>query len=165
MTFPNAPLTNQWTDGEELNAAKMNARIDANLNALIPGFTVYTPTWTGVTVGNAINVGAYQFIGKVLSLNINLLTGTTTSSFGAGVTVSIPSGITAWTGLGSQYLYSLFSGGFAAVGTASISASASVLNIYLPTSASTSGLTAFNSGSVSTPTSTRIVITGQIVTN
>lgn len=32
--YPYVPLTNQWLDGEELNAAKMYARIDAQLNAM-----------------------------------------------------------------------------------------------------------------------------------
>lgn len=35
MTFPNVPLTTpQWTNGEELNAAKMQARIDTPLNQI-----------------------------------------------------------------------------------------------------------------------------------
>lgn len=163
--FPQIPLTNQWTDGEELTAVKLNARIDQNLNALIPGFTSYTPTWTGVTLGNATNLGSYQFVGKVLSLNINLLSGSTTGTFGSLVTVSLPSGITAWTSLSSQYVYALISAGFAAVGTATISANGTTLGFYFPTASTTSGLTQFNSGSVSMPSGSRLVLTGNIVTN
>lgn len=34
MAFPATLLSNQWTDNEEVNAAKMYARIDTQLNAL-----------------------------------------------------------------------------------------------------------------------------------
>lgn len=41
MTYPAVPLGNQWTNGEELNAVKMNARIDANFNALLTASPAY----------------------------------------------------------------------------------------------------------------------------
>lgn len=38
MGFPDTDLANQWTDGEFLNQAKLNPRIDTNLNLLAQRF-------------------------------------------------------------------------------------------------------------------------------
>lgn len=165
MTFPLVPLTNQWTDGEELNAAKMQARVDQNLNALIPTFTSYVPAWTGFTVGNATNLGFYQVSGKALQLSISLLIGSTSSSFSSAVTVSIPPGFTASSTLSSQYIYALQALSFSAVGTASIAANATTMLFYFPPSTTASNITQFNSAGTSSTTNQRIVVTGSLIIN
>ena len=56
-------------------------------NSNIVGETVaYTPTWTGITVGNGTNTGYYQVINKFIHVEGKLTFGSTTS-----ITASAPS--------------------------------------------------------------------------
>lgn len=58
--FPYVTLANQWTDGEEINAAKMFARVDTQLNALAnssfnpPRFKGSIKTNTSITASTPI---------------------------------------------------------------------------------------------------------------
>lgn len=58
MTYPAVSLPNQWTNGEELNATKMNARIDANFNAIIAASPVYFfgSLLTSTAVSTLVNI-------------------------------------------------------------------------------------------------------------
>jgi hypothetical protein len=50
MAFPDTPISNQWTDAESLNAAKMYARVDTNLNLLAA--RVANSGWTNLTLAS-----------------------------------------------------------------------------------------------------------------
>lgn len=54
--FPFVSLTNQWTDGEEINAAKMFARVDTQLNALATA-SFNPPRFKGVFSGTVTITG------------------------------------------------------------------------------------------------------------
>lgn len=165
MTFPNVPLTNQWTDGEELNATKMNARIDARLNSLIPGFTTYTPTWTGLTVGNANNQGFYRLVGKILSLKIVIVTGSTTTTPTTSYTFSLPPGQSATSSIPEQWIFAGFALAVVNSGFALVSANGTTMSLFNPGSTSSSSFNAYNSAGISTPSGSRIIVTGDLVVN
>lgn len=52
-------------------------------------WTSYTPTFTNLTVGNGTLVAKYCQIGKMMSINVSLKLGST-SSVGSGITMSMP---------------------------------------------------------------------------
>lgn len=88
-----------WAASEVVTAAVMNTHVRDNLKAMTE-WTTYTPTWTGTggtpTVGNGTLTGRYIVAGNLLTVRIDLLWGSTTSS--TGVTVwrfALPSGRTA----------------------------------------------------------------------
>lgn len=61
MAFPDSALSNQWTDGEALTAAMLNARIDARLNALLPYIRMDTGTVNITPVANTTTTLAVSF--------------------------------------------------------------------------------------------------------
>jgi hypothetical protein len=56
-------------------------------------WTSYTPTWTGISLGNGTSSGRYIKVGKTVTLEATLTFGSTTSVTG-GISVSLPSGST-----------------------------------------------------------------------
>lgn len=50
MTYPIVPLVNQWTDGEEVSAAKLFTRVDNNFN-LIRNAILNPPRFKGSIIG------------------------------------------------------------------------------------------------------------------
>lgn len=166
MTFPNVPLANQWTDGEEITATKLNARIDNNFNALIPGFTSYAPTWTNLTVGNGNNQGYYRLVGKILTLKIVFVLGTTSSVATAGVTFTLPSGLSASSLLSEQWIFAAIAGSPGiSHGDAQCAANATTMSIFLNTPGSSALVFQFNTAAVSLGTGGRIIVTGDIAVN
>lgn len=93
MTFP---ISNQWTDLESLNAAKLNARVDARLNALYN--LIANPTRHGCKM--TTNTGQSISASSGTILNNNGVAWTTTedtdgfAAGGAGSTapIKIPTG-------------------------------------------------------------------------
>lgn len=57
-----------FTTGQVLTAAELNA---------LGVWTSFTPTWTGVTVGNGTNTGVYTVINKMLFVKVKIVFGTT----------------------------------------------------------------------------------------
>jgi hypothetical protein len=68
-------------------------------------WTTYTPTLTGVTVGNGTLVARYCQVGKLVSLMIRFVFGSTSAVTGAFVQFSLPitSGVSSG-GVGNAYL-------------------------------------------------------------
>lgn len=83
-----------WVVGETVTAAYMNAEIRNQWNDMIAGWTAYTPSWTGSTsnpaLGNGTIYGRYKVVGKVCTVLVEIVMGTTTT-FGTGFwMVSLP---------------------------------------------------------------------------
>ena len=70
-----------FTIGQVLTAAELNAMGGA--------YTAYTPTWTGITIGNGTNSGGYVQFGRITYWRAGFAFGTTSSVTGA-VTVTLP---------------------------------------------------------------------------
>jgi hypothetical protein len=82
-------------------AVSSGSAVVANLDADkvdgfdLVGWTSFTPTWTGLTIGNAVVIAKYAKVGNITKFRIDVACGTTTSVGGA-VSVSFP--VTAATG-------------------------------------------------------------------
>lgn len=83
MTF--APRT--WVVGETVTAALMNQEIRDQINEILAAWTSYTPTWTSSgtapALGNGTLVGRYMKVGRTVTCQVNLITGSTTT-YGTG---------------------------------------------------------------------------------
>ncbi|MFE4679179.1 hypothetical protein [Streptomyces sp. NPDC056723] len=83
MTF--APRT--WVVGEVVAAATLNAEIRDQFSSMFDTWTTYTPAWTASTTNPVLNngslTGRYIKIGRTVTCNINLVTGSTTT-YGSG---------------------------------------------------------------------------------
>ena len=112
------PWTTPKTDfspGNVLTAAQMNA-IGENLNAIGGAWTSYTPTWTGLTVGNATQDSRYIKAGRLVVMQMKLTFGSTTSVTGTPeftVPVALDGSYTAFSPVGNaHYLDSSADNGF-----------------------------------------------------
>ncbi|MGA4941785.1 hypothetical protein [Streptomyces cinereoruber] len=105
-----------WVVGEVVAAATLNAEIRDQFNDLISGWTTYTPAWTASTapsIGNGTLIGRYKTIGKLCTVQIEIVMGTTTT-FGTGIwffslpfTAASPAGTSAnWVYMGSSRAHS-----------------------------------------------------------
>jgi hypothetical protein len=59
-------------------------------NAISPAWTSWTPTWTNLTIGNAVVVARYQQVGKTVRGRIEVTLGSTSSVSASVVSVSMP---------------------------------------------------------------------------
>jgi hypothetical protein len=82
-----APRT--WVAGETVTAAIMNTHVRDNLKALGDPWTAYTPTYTGLTIGNAVVTAKFIQPGKLVIGEVKIVFGST-STFAGGFTVSLP---------------------------------------------------------------------------
>jgi hypothetical protein len=81
------------TAGEVLTAAFWNANVRDNSLELAPFFsawTSYTPSWTNLTVGNAVVTAKYFQIGKTVFYFGSIVWGSTTSATSSTTLVSLP---------------------------------------------------------------------------
>lgn len=82
-----------WIAGEVVSAALMNTHLRDNLIEVGPntgsGWTSYTPTTTGITLGNGTITAAWSAVGKTINFRIYLVFGTTTA-FPGPPTFSVP---------------------------------------------------------------------------
>lgn len=126
-----APRT--WTAGETVTATLLNTHLRDNLKALGDPWTSYTPTLTGMSLGNGTVSARYILAGHTLFLRIRIAAGTTTT-FSGSVTISLPSGVTTVSDeqeiLGKYFT----SGGSNFTGFGYVPASSSTVNPFLPTS-------------------------------
>ncbi|WP_406056215.1 hypothetical protein OG462_09045 [Streptomyces sp. NBC_01077] len=76
-----------WVVGEVVTAAMLNAEVRDQWTDLISGWTNYTPSWTATgtapVLGNGSIFGRYKLVGKVCTVNLEAVFGTT-STFGSG---------------------------------------------------------------------------------
>lgn len=82
-----------FTAGQTLTAASMNA-ISGNDAMLADignrnAWTAWTPTWTGLTVGNATQDSAYMRVGRLIVARLSITFGST-SSFSGAFTATLP---------------------------------------------------------------------------
>ena len=54
-------------------------------------WTAFTPTWNGVTIGNATNVGTYRYVQGDLLVVVHMILGSTTA-FTGNVSFDLPDG-------------------------------------------------------------------------
>jgi hypothetical protein len=64
--------------GDVLTAAFWNTQVRDNMNA-VGVWTSFTPSWTGVTIGNATNTGGYIAAGKTVSYWVKFVLGSTSA--------------------------------------------------------------------------------------
>src|SRR4051794_8979925 len=104
------------------------------------GWTAYTPTIGGVTLGNGTVVGFYRKVGKTLHLRVRFVAGSTTVVTGA-MSVSLPTGLTS-SALPNVGLVEIFIGAAIYSGVVDFGAAASVGNVYAPTSSANCSMVA-----------------------
>lgn len=78
-----------WVAGETVTAALLNTHVRDNLKAIGDPLTSYTPSYTGLTIGNATVTAKYLQAGKLVIGEVKIVFGST-SSFSAGFTVTLP---------------------------------------------------------------------------
>lgn len=64
-------------------------------------WTVFTPVWLNLTVGNGVSDGRYRYVGGEMWLAVNFTFGSTSSMTGSLI-LEIPDGVTALTAAGSH---------------------------------------------------------------
>lgn len=104
----------------------------------------YTPTWTGVTLGNGTSTGSYQVTGKMMFVRAALAFGSTTSVTGT-VSVNIPTGYTSAAAGDQNIVAKVFSATGTQMGLTYIGPGTTALRPYIPTSASSSVLQSLGS--------------------
>lgn len=67
-----------WVAGETVTAALLNIHLRDNLKAVGDAWTAYTPTTTGITLGNGTLTGHYSRPGQTVKFRIKLVFGSTT---------------------------------------------------------------------------------------
>lgn len=58
--------------------------------ALTAAWTNYTPTWAGITLGNAVVLAKYRQLGKTVDVRVQATMGTTTTYGAAIITATLP---------------------------------------------------------------------------
>jgi hypothetical protein len=71
------------------DAVATQVLVAADWNQFGGAWTTYTPTWTGVTIGNGTNTGGYKHLGRTTVWRARFVLGTTSAITGA-VTVTLP---------------------------------------------------------------------------
>jgi hypothetical protein len=121
-----------YDDGTNWHDFQDKTSADGAYGAL--AWTAYTPSLTGVTIGNGTVGGYYRLVGKTLTLRVYLTFGSTTA-FTGSVSVGLPASLALAAGGGEQAVVArLFSGGSAFTGFANGAPSASTLQVEGPSS-------------------------------
>src|SRR4029079_8516910 len=83
-----------WVTGEIATAAQMNAEVRDALTGYQAAWTYYTPTWTGLTVGNGTSSFQWTRAGKTAFVRGRFTLGSTSSVGGTtGFYPSMPTSI------------------------------------------------------------------------
>lgn len=94
-----------WVAAETVTADEMNTHVRDNFKAIGDAWTAYTPTYSGITIGNATVTAKYSQAGKKVSGYVKIVFGST-SSFSGGFTVSLPTtAATPFVSIGSAVLF------------------------------------------------------------
>lgn len=72
-----------WTTGEKVTAAKMTAEVHDAFTILQAQWATYTPTVSGLTLGNGSLAGRYNQVGKTITAVVTFSAGSTTTYSGA----------------------------------------------------------------------------------
>lgn len=132
MTF--TPRT--WVVGEVVSAAIMNQEIRDQFNSVFAAWTAYTPTWsstgTAPVLGNGTISGRYMKVGRTVTVNVNLVTGSTTTYGSGNYNFSLPVAA-ASSGLATIGTAQLL-GGARWCGEIVISSAATNCGVFLPVS-------------------------------
>jgi hypothetical protein len=103
---PNEGMTIYETDTDVYQTYTGTAWVNLS-RFIVPNYISYTPTWTGLTIGNApTNVGLYSVIGKTVHIRVRIVFGSTTtitatgSPGDTGPICGFPSGFSAGGGQG-----------------------------------------------------------------
>lgn len=87
MAYPATPKT--WVAGDVLTAAQLNAELRDALLGTFPlgppdaAWTAWTPTLTGITVGNGVRTSTYTRIGRTVHYYFRFVFGSTSAVTGA----------------------------------------------------------------------------------
>lgn len=81
------------TTGKIADGAVTTAKLDSGVGA----YTSFTPTWQGLTIGNATVNAAYSQIGKTVNVRVSMVVGSTTSITTSTISISCP--VTAKSGV------------------------------------------------------------------
>lgn len=148
-----------WVSGETVTAALLNTHLRDNLKALGDAWTSYTPTLTGMSLGNGTMSARYIQAGHTLFLRVRIAAGTTTTYSGS-VTISLPSGVTT-VGDEQEMLAKYFtSGGSNFTGFGYLPASSTTINPFLPTSGANCACVQMSNTSANLGTTGNLSITG-----
>ncbi|MEV8548309.1 hypothetical protein AB0L04_00440 [Streptomyces glaucescens] len=130
MTF--APRT--WVVGEVVTAALLNQEVRDQFNSFFGAWTSYTPTWAGATtnptLGNGTLTGRYMKVGRTVTAEIKLTTGST-STYGSGIwRWSLPAAAaSAHDAVGTAFVGDASAG--YSIGVAYVSASNTDVTVYV----------------------------------
>lgn len=106
MSLLTTPRT--WVAGEVVTAGQMNTEIRDAIAGLQAPWDSWSPTFTGLTVGNGLLVARYLQIGRTVQFRLSLVAGTG-STFSASFNFSLPIAvrgdyIAGVDGIGSAFL-------------------------------------------------------------
>jgi hypothetical protein len=79
-----------WVAGTVVSAAQLNLEIRDAINGLQSAWTAYTPTLTGITLGNGTLTFAFNRVGKTITVRGNFVAGSTTTYSAATLGFSMP---------------------------------------------------------------------------
>jgi hypothetical protein len=79
-----------WVAGTVVSAAQLNLEIRDAINGLQAAWTAYTPTLTGITLGNGTLAFAFTRTGKTVNVRGNFVAGSTTTYSAATLGFSMP---------------------------------------------------------------------------
>ena len=116
-----------FASGETLDFQKLN---DAVGNEWVTG---WSPSWSGITIGNATVLGRYRYVGSSLEIAVSVTVGSTTVRTG-NVQITLPSSHSSLTGshsVGNFYNYQSSTTG--QQGTAICGSNATKVSLYLGT--------------------------------
>ncbi|WP_455360028.1 hypothetical protein [Streptomyces sp. SYSU K21746] len=137
MTF--TPRT--WVVGETVTAALMNQEVRDQFNSMFAAWTSYTPSWTAVTtnpvVGNGTITGRYMKFGRTCHVQIDLVTGSSTTYGSGAYSMSLPftaASVGQRAGLAHAFLSQRY------LGQTLVSTGATTALIFFPASGSVSNL-------------------------
>jgi len=82
------PLVNYSGEIKEIASTDVIPVVNGGVDPT--AWTSWTPSWTGITIGNASVTARYKQIGKTVFASIDVIFGTTTSVSGAAQYVSLP---------------------------------------------------------------------------
>jgi hypothetical protein len=88
VALSTTPIT--WTAGQVVTAANLNAEIRDAFNGIQAAWTAYTPTLTGITLGNGTLAFAFTRTGKTVNVRGNFVAGGTTTYSAATLGFSMP---------------------------------------------------------------------------
>jgi len=88
VSLNTTPIT--WVAGTVVTAAQLNAEVRDAITGVQAAWTAYTPTLTGITLGNGTLNFAFNRVGKTITVRGNFVAGATTTYSAATIGFSMP---------------------------------------------------------------------------